>query len=97
MKTKVHDTYIDLREVVTIGPLQASANQRDGSGRINAPLGCYLKMFGSSGGDYGGNVWMPMIDSIIDPYQLDDSKNALARAAAQANYQALVDKWLATD
>lgn len=97
MKTKIHDTYIDLREVVSIGPLISPANSQDRSGRSLSALGCYLKMFGSSGGDYGGNIWMPMTDAVIDPYQLDDSKNALARATANANYQVLVDKWLATD
>lgn len=97
MKTKIHDTYIDLREVVTIGPLVTPPNERDRSGRALAALGCNLKLFGSNGGDYGGNTWMPMTDAVIDPYQLDDSKNALARATAQANYNDLVAKWQATD
>lgn len=87
MKTKIHDTYIDLREVVSIGPLVS--RHHHGSHSL---IGCDLKLFNQM-----ETVFYPMSENPVDPYQADDSKNALTRATAQANYQVLVDKWLATD
>ena len=83
MKTKVNNYNIDLREVVIIGPLKTRNRGEGGS-----ELGCAVEVRGLR-----ETLWLTMSDDKIDPYQIDETKNSLARLNAQANYIDLVERW----
>lgn len=85
MKTKIGSYHIDLTQVSIIGPLVN--DQHNGAG-----LGCSLTIRGQDRA-----LWLSMCDDKIDPYQIDETKNAMARMQAQANYTDLVERWEKTE
>lgn len=90
MKTKSDNFNVDLREVAYIGPLTSNGNTMTDRNEIRG-IGCFLYFKSRD------SLWLNMTEHKIDPYQLDDSKNAFARAEAQANYDQLVSQWKAAD
>lgn len=84
MKTKIASYHIDLTQVSIISPL---VNDQHGGG-----LGCFVTIRGLE-----KSLWLSMCDDKIDPYQIDETKNAMARMQARANYTDLVERWEKTD
>lgn len=91
MKIKIDGFNIDLREVVYIGPIRNDHNNTMTDHNEIRGLGCFVFFKNRN------SLWLNLADRKIDPYQLDDSKNALARAEAQQNYDLLMNQWKAED
>lgn len=84
MKLKINDTYIDLKEVVAIGPL-TSGSAHDGMGNrmtFNLWLRGQREPFRFTA-----------TEKLIDPYNLDSGENDVARVEARANHQTLITNW----
>lgn len=93
MKIPIDSYYIDLREIIVIGPLRYPVNSMvivAGGCEQHRGFGCSVWCRNRS-----EPFWLTMGEGEVDPYQIDDAKNAFTRAVATSNYQKFVSDWQA--